>query len=116
MNRKLTFIAMYRALDCLYEESPNEIMREFLSEADPYIFTDRESADPAIGVEFADMWTNCSLSDDISVSEAYTFVKNFTFFRNKNEYLKKVIYKSSYLNFVLKLKTRRDYESGSGRK
>ena len=77
MNRKLTFIAMYRALDCLYEESPNEIMREFLSEADPYIFTDRESADPAIGVEFADMWINCSLPDDISVSEAYTFVKNY---------------------------------------
>ena len=75
MNKKLTFIAMCRALDCLYEESQNETMREFLSDENPYIFTDRESADPAIGAEFADMWISSGLPNEISINDAYSFVK-----------------------------------------
>ncbi len=77
MNKKLTFIAMFRALDCLYEESPNETMREFLSDANPYIFTDRESADPAVGAEFAEMWIRSGLPEDISAIDAYSFVQDY---------------------------------------
>lgn len=77
MNKKLTFIAMFRALDCLYEESPNEVMREYLSDANPYIFKDRDPADPAIGVEFSDMWISSGLPDDISANDSYYFVKNY---------------------------------------
>ena len=77
MNRKLTFIAMYRALDCLYEETPSELLREYLGNANPYIFKDRDSADPAIGSEFADMWTSLHLPDNISDSEAYDFVRKY---------------------------------------
>lgn len=77
MNRKLTFIAMYRALDCLYEEAPCEEMRDYLSDANPYIFKDRESADPAIGAEFADLWTKLHYPEDVSANEAYAFVKEY---------------------------------------
>lgn len=77
MNKKLTFIAMFRALDCLYEESPNETMREYLSDANPYIFTDRNSADPAVGAEFANKWISSGLPEDISAIDAYSFVQDY---------------------------------------
>ncbi len=48
MTRKNIYIAMYRALDCLYDESPNEELGEYLSEANPYLFKDMQSDDPAI--------------------------------------------------------------------
>ncbi len=62
------------ALDCLDEESQNETMREFLSDANPCIFADRETADHAIGAEFADMWIGSGLPDDISANDTYYFV------------------------------------------
>ena len=52
MNRKYIFIAMFRALDCLYDEKPSKELGEFLSEANPYLFKDRHSADPAVIEEF----------------------------------------------------------------
>ncbi|MCR5781477.1 MAG: hypothetical protein K6G90_01950 [Clostridia bacterium] len=49
-------------------------MREFLSDANPCIFADRETADHAIGAEFADMWIGSGLPDDISANDTYYFV------------------------------------------
>ena len=67
---------MFRALDSLNKESPNEKMREYLSNANFYIFTDRKSAGPASWAEFANMWIISNLLDDISADDAYSFVKN----------------------------------------
>ncbi len=52
MNVKRLYIALYRAIFCLNEEKYDDNMENFLSDADPYIFTDRASADPALQDEF----------------------------------------------------------------
>lgn len=77
MNKHTVFIVMFRALDCLYEESPNETMREYLSDANPYIFKDRNSADPAVGAKFANKWIRSGLPEDISAIDAYSFVQDY---------------------------------------
>ena len=52
MNVKILFIAIYRALECLEEETKCEAISAFLDKANPYIFKDRKSADPIIFNEF----------------------------------------------------------------
>ncbi len=52
MNIKRLYIALYRAILCLNEEEFDSDMENFLSDANPYIFTDRASADPALQDEF----------------------------------------------------------------
>ena len=52
MNEKIVYIAMYRALDCRQEETKNEELREYLGDINPYVFTDRKSADPAYYAEY----------------------------------------------------------------
>lgn len=43
---------MFRALDCLYDEEPADELGEFLGDANPYLFEDHSSADPALEDEF----------------------------------------------------------------
>lgn len=52
MNKKIAYIAMYRALDCRQKETKNEELREYLGDINPYVFVDRKSADPAYYVEY----------------------------------------------------------------
>lgn len=73
MNRKHIFLAMFRALDCLYDESPSKPLGDFLSEANPYLFKDRCSADPAVLAEFS----ACMDGDNISAADAYSKVKEY---------------------------------------
>jgi len=77
MNKKLVFIAMHRALDCLYDETKREDLGNYLSEANPYIFTDRESADPAICADFCDYLSEKSSQDDFSPEESYLLVRQY---------------------------------------
>lgn len=51
---KIVYIAIYRALECLEHENENENydLTDFLDKANPYVFVDRKSADPAIYEEF----------------------------------------------------------------
>ncbi len=72
MTQKNIYVAMYRALDCLYNESPNEELGEYLSEANPYLFKDRQSADPAIESEFDEF-----VDGDISPFKAYECVSEY---------------------------------------
>ena len=50
----IIYIAIYRALECLEQEqeNENEELSGFLDKANPYVFVDRKSADPAIYDEF----------------------------------------------------------------
>ncbi len=52
VNIKRLFIALYRAIECLNDEQRDANMENFLSDADPYIFTDRAAAEPALQNEF----------------------------------------------------------------
>lgn len=77
MTKKLLFIAMYRALDCLYDETPIEDLGNYLSEANPYLFTDRKSADPAVFTAFSQYFDSLYANDDVTVEEGYTFVRKY---------------------------------------
>lgn len=77
MTKKLLFIAMYRTLDCLYDETQREDLRNYLSEANPYLFTDRKSADPAVFAAFSHYFDSLYTNDDVSVEEAYSFVRQY---------------------------------------
>ena len=76
MTKKLVFIAMYRALDCLYDETQREDLGNYLSEANPYLFTDRKSADPAVFDGFSHYFDSL-YSNDITVEESYTFIRKY---------------------------------------
>ncbi len=77
MTKKLVFIAMYRALDCLYDETQREDLGNYLSESNPYLFTDRKSADPAVFAGFSNYFDSIYTIDDVSVEEGYSFVKKY---------------------------------------
>ncbi len=77
MTKKLLFIAMYRALDCLYDETQREDLGNYLSEANPYLFTDRKSADPAVFAAFSHYFDSIYANDEVTVEEAYTFVRKY---------------------------------------
>ena len=72
MRANNIYIAMYRALDCLYDEHPNNELGEFLSEANPYMFKDRHAADPAIQKDFDEF-----VYEDMESVEAYECVKRY---------------------------------------
>jgi hypothetical protein len=48
----ILYIAVYRALECLEQECQDDDLSAFLDKANPYVFVDRKSADPAIYDEF----------------------------------------------------------------
>ena len=77
MTKKLLFIAMYRALDCLYDENPREDLGNYLSEANPYLFTDHNSADPAVFAGFSDYFDSHYNSDNVKIGEGYKFVRKY---------------------------------------
>ncbi len=76
MTKKLVYIAMYRALDCLFDETQREDLGKYLSEANPYSFTDRMSADPAVFDGFNNFFDSL-YSNDITVEESYNFVRKY---------------------------------------
>ena len=77
MTKKLVFIAMYRALDCLFDETQREDLGNYLSEANPYLFTDRKSADPAVFDGFSNYFDKFYINNNITVEESYTFVRKY---------------------------------------
>lgn len=54
MKRKYLHIAMFRAMDCRYDEleNPPEILSVFLSDANTYVRADHKTADPAVQNDF----------------------------------------------------------------
>ena len=92
MENKVLFISLYRALDCLYDEEPNDELGNFLSGMNPYLFKDGESADPAIYAEFEEYMNNRQISLDEATEDdgyevAYNYLKDCTKFSN---WLKKI--------------------------
>lgn len=77
MTQNLVFIAMYRALDCLYDETKREDLRDYLSDANPYLFADRKSADPAVYAEFCNYLSENSPKNDYSPEESYSLVRQY---------------------------------------
>ena len=79
MKRKYLHIAMYRALDSVYDEleNPPEILSTFLSDVNTYIFDDHTTADPAIQADFDKSMDKQNIGEEIDAATAYNAVKNF---------------------------------------
>lgn len=71
------YIAMFRVLDCIYDEEPTEELRQYLSDANPYIWEDRDSADPAEYDQFLKFYKSTKGNKILSVDEAYNFALKY---------------------------------------
>lgn len=79
MKRKYLHIAMFRAMDCLYDEmeNPPEILDVFLTDANPYIWADHTTADPAVQADFDRSMNKKNIGEEVDGATAYNAVKNF---------------------------------------
>ena len=78
MTRRYIMIAMYQAMDCMYDEHPSEELLDFVTELNPYIWTSRTSADPAVEIEFNEFIDeNFGRQSEFDQNQAYDIVKKY---------------------------------------
>lgn len=79
MKRKYLHIAMFRAMDCLYDEmeNPPEILSALLTDTNPYIWADHTTADPAVQADFDRSMDRQNIDAEVNAETAYNAVKNF---------------------------------------
>ena len=66
------FCMVYYVIDAYYDQNKNDVLREYLSDANPFLFEESESADPAVFAEF------CSIIDKpIDPSNSYAMAKKY---------------------------------------
>ncbi len=70
------FVAMYQALEAANDEMKDESLRRYLSDANPFLFKDKGSADPAIYIEFEQMF-NKRFADGTDPKGALSVVKDY---------------------------------------
>lgn len=82
---KLAFLATYQLLDEYFNNSQNEKLGMLLSDMNPYLFIDSNSADPAVYYD----WKNCakkvSQKEELTNDEAFKILISFLDF-NKEYY------------------------------
>ena len=74
---KYIYISMFRALDCLYDENPKDDLGRFLGDANPYLFTDHSSADPAIEDEFIKFAAEYLNGQNPTIENSYDMVVHY---------------------------------------
>ncbi|MGI6216887.1 MAG: hypothetical protein ACOYIK_04670 [Coriobacteriales bacterium] len=77
------FVAVFYALDAAYDESKDEEIGKYLSDANPFLFNDRDSADPAIFEEYQGKFLNqfgdwAGVEESLEFSRAYLEEKSET--------------------------------------
>ena len=79
MKRKFLLLAMYRVMDCLYDEQekPSDELILFLGDLSPYNFLDRKAADPALQADFDNFLDKQNIYAEVDEETAYYAVKNF---------------------------------------
>lgn len=75
MKKQIIYIAIYRALECLEDETKNIELGEFLDKANPYVFKDRKSADPSIYMEY-EKWVNENFQNNLK-NETYQIARKY---------------------------------------
>lgn len=71
MNKKQTFYTIYFSFDLFFEETKDEDLDFFLSDMNPFVFSDGLSADPAIYSKFNSIWTQYTDKADLSLHDSY---------------------------------------------
>ncbi len=72
-----TFVNMYLALDASWDECHDETLRGYLSEADPYLFKGKGSADPAAWAEFSAAYAERFPGDVADLEDAHGFTAEY---------------------------------------
>ncbi len=72
MNRFELFCMIFYALDAEWDESQNGKLGEYLSGANPFLFDDNDSADPAIFAQFCNM-----VPETVSIEDSYTVALSY---------------------------------------
>lgn len=82
-----SFVAMYQAPDAAFEEHPSsERLRGFASEANPFLWKDKGSADPAVYIEFEQAWKERFGDGQVMAPEARQFVRDHLKAQDEGEY------------------------------
>ena len=84
-----TFVFMFYALDAVYDESKDEILGDYLSGLNPFLFEEEGSADPAEFEEFKKAYISFFGKKIPDSQEAHSFCKNYL-----EKYAKEVIVKA----------------------
>lgn len=79
------FVNMYYALTA-YEGIKSDRLREFTSDADPFIWKDKGSADPAVYLEFKQAWNKRFADGYVSAPEARLFARDYLKAQDDGEY------------------------------
>ncbi len=66
------FCMVFYVLDAAYDQDPDEDLRKYLSDANPFLFEDIGSADPATYADFCSVVPNT-----ISKEESYTIASQY---------------------------------------
>lgn len=68
-----TFVNMFLALDALWDECHDDTLAGYLSEASPFLFEGKGSADPAIWAEFYEAFNKRFPDGEASLEDAHDF-------------------------------------------
>ncbi|MGN1275157.1 MAG: hypothetical protein ACI4UF_11265 [Thermoguttaceae bacterium] len=77
MNQKEIFNLMFFALDKCTRTNPTDALLSFCGDVDPFLFTDRTSADPAVSDDFDKFFQKTVPGQTLGVQESLAFVKAF---------------------------------------
>lgn len=69
-----TYVNLFLALDALWDECHDDTLAGYLSEANPFLFKDGGSADPAIWSEFSAAFSERFPLGEASLKDAHDFV------------------------------------------
>lgn len=82
-----SFVNMYYALDAVFDEHPSsERLREFASDANPFLWKGKGSADPAVYIEFEQAWKERFGDREVTAPEARQFVRDHLKTQDEGEY------------------------------
>ncbi|MDO4962040.1 MAG: hypothetical protein Q4E57_09395 [Eubacteriales bacterium] len=70
------YCAIFLAFDADWDETHNEGLREYLSDANPFLFEGENSADPAIYAEFCKFMSEYKLTVENSFEIAQKYVEH----------------------------------------
>lgn len=72
------FVAMYYILDAAYDETRDDEIGQRATEANPFLFKDIGSADPAVYIEFKTEWDARYGEDaEVGVEECKAFIEEY---------------------------------------
>ncbi len=80
MTKFELFCMLYYVIDAYYDKHQSEELRQFLSDANPFLFEDSNSADPSIFSNFS-----AFISEEITPESSYSIALNYINMLNKPE-------------------------------